>query len=114
MMSNMSTRALHPRACCLGEARVGQVSAGGQGRVSSEGQGQLAEAAHELRTPLAALRLELEEALTHWETADPHAALKGALRGAERLENAVLALLGLVQLAAPHRTPGDHPARAAG
>lgn len=57
-----------------------------------------ARAAHNLRTPLAALRLQLEEALTYRDNADPYAALEGALRSAERLEKAVTDLLPSARL----------------
>ncbi|NDU72149.1 hypothetical protein GWI34_05855 [Actinomadura sp. DSM 109109] len=55
------------------------------------------QASHEMRTPLAALRLELEEALTNRDVADPFAALKEALQSVDRLENTVIALLCSLQ-----------------
>lgn len=57
-----------------------------------------------MRTPLAALRLELEEALTHRDAADPYAAMREALRSTERLENTMIALLGLLQGGASNQT----------
>ncbi|MFF5262171.1 histidine kinase dimerization/phospho-acceptor domain-containing protein [Actinomadura viridis] len=90
---------LHPGACRRDEAPAREIGAGGRERVPTEEQlaeGQrrfIVQTAHELRTPLAALRLELEEALLHRDTADPYAALKKALHSAERLENTVIALL---------------------
>jgi signal transduction histidine kinase len=64
----------------------------------AEGRRQFAiQVSHELRTPLTALRLELEEALTHRDAADPYVALKQALHSTERLENTVIALLRLLQ-----------------
>lgn len=80
-----------------------EIVAGGPERVSGEKQPTepqrrfVSQAAHELRTPLAALRLELEEALTHSDAADPFAALQEALKSAERLETTVIALLRLLQ-----------------
>ncbi|MEU8304283.1 histidine kinase dimerization/phospho-acceptor domain-containing protein [Actinomadura sp. NPDC048955] len=61
------------------------------------------QASHEMRTPLAALRLELEEALTNRDVADPFAALKEALQSVERLENTVIALLWSLQRDASER-----------
>lgn len=55
------------------------------------------DAAHELRTPLAALRVHLEEALL-FPDADPHAALREALAGADRLEKVLTDLLLLTKL----------------
>lgn len=52
-----------------------------------------AHAAHELRTPLAALRLQLEEALLYGDDTDLETALAGALRSLERLEKAVVDVL---------------------
>ncbi|TMR05692.1 HAMP domain-containing histidine kinase [Actinomadura soli] len=66
------------------------------------------QAAHEMRTPLAALRLELEEALTHRDAADPFMALKEALHSAERLENTMVALLRLLQRDASSQACGEH------
>ncbi|WP_187438359.1 histidine kinase dimerization/phospho-acceptor domain-containing protein [Actinomadura decatromicini] len=66
------------------------------------------QAAHELRTPLAALRLELEEALIHRDTADPFAALTEMLRSVERLEHTVIALLWLLQRDASGQPRGQH------
>ncbi|WP_131737348.1 hypothetical protein [Actinomadura roseirufa] len=54
-------------------------------------------AGHELRTPLAALRLQLEEALRYPGEVDSHAALTGALTAAERLETAITGLLSRTQ-----------------
>jgi signal transduction histidine kinase len=109
---------LHPGGCRHGVAPACRMGAGGRERVPALGGpaedrrteghvagGRLAEgqcrfvvqASHELRTPLAALRLELEEALTHRDAADPYAALEQALHSTERLENTVIALLGLLQ-----------------
>lgn len=55
------------------------------------------DASHLLRTPLAALRVQLEEALLYPDDADPHAALAGALCGAERLQAVVDDLLLLAR-----------------
>ncbi|XVQ06895.1 sensor histidine kinase [Spirillospora sp. CA-255316] len=58
----------------------------------------IADAAHELRTPLAALRVLLEEASLYPEDVDPVAALRAALIGAERLEAIVADLCLLASL----------------
>lgn len=60
-----------------------------------------AEAAHDLRTPLAALRLQLEEALMYSDT-DPRSALTTALRCLDRLQQAITDLLPRAHLNAPH------------
>ncbi|RFS84309.1 hypothetical protein D0T12_19515 [Actinomadura spongiicola] len=54
--------------------------------------------AHELRTPVAALGLQLEEALAHAEGDETRSALHGALRAAERLGMLVNDLLFLEQV----------------
>jgi signal transduction histidine kinase len=89
---------LRPGACRRCQAPAGEIGAAGHARVRTgeqpaDEQRRFVQAAHELRTPLAALRLELEEALIHRDAADPYAALKQALHSAERLENTVIALL---------------------
>ncbi|WP_353070683.1 histidine kinase dimerization/phospho-acceptor domain-containing protein [Actinomadura opuntiae] len=90
---------LHPGVCPYGEVPDGRLTAG-QRRFAVQ-------ASHELRTPLTALRLELEEALTHRDAADPYAALTEALCSTERLENTVIALLGLLQRDASGQALGD-------
>lgn len=57
------------------------------------------DAAHELRTPLAALRLHVEEALL-FPDADPYCALRDALAGADRLERVLIDMLLLTRLEA--------------
>ncbi|GAA4382907.1 hypothetical protein GCM10023088_49050 [Actinomadura verrucosospora] len=75
------------------------------GEAPAERQRRFAvQASHEMRTPLAALRLELEEALTNRDVADPFAALKEALQSVDRLENTVIALLWSLQ-----RDASEHP-----
>jgi signal transduction histidine kinase len=80
------------------------VGAGGRGWLPAERRRRfVVQVSHEMRTPLAALRLELEEALTNRDVADPFAALKEALQSVERLENTVIALLWLLQRDASER-----------
>lgn len=67
-----------------------------------------ADASHHLRTPLAALRIQLEEALLYPDDVDPHAALSGALHAAEQLQQVVADLLQLAQLVTREATPHDH------
>lgn len=56
------------------------------------------DAAHELRTPLSALRLQIEEALRYPDEASPQDALRGTLRSTERLECVIIDLLLLARL----------------
>jgi signal transduction histidine kinase len=56
------------------------------------------DASHELRTPIAALRTELESALMSPQDCDLVASLTAALRGADRLETIVSDLLLLARL----------------
>lgn len=58
-----------------------------------------AQTAHELRTPLAALRLHLEEALRYPAEVDWHTALAEALTAADRLETVITGLLQLTDAA---------------
>ncbi|MEU1823051.1 HAMP domain-containing sensor histidine kinase [Streptomyces abikoensis] len=62
----------------------------------------VADASHELRSPVAALRYELETALAHPDTINPHEALRDALAATHRLHTLTDDLL---LLARP-----DHPA----
>ncbi|MEV3922761.1 histidine kinase dimerization/phospho-acceptor domain-containing protein [Actinomadura coerulea] len=88
----------HSDACRRGGIPELEVGASGRGRLPAEKRRRfVAQASHEMRTPLAALRLELEEALAHRDAADPFAALKQALQSVERLENTVFALLWLLR-----------------
>jgi signal transduction histidine kinase len=56
------------------------------------------DASHELRTPIAALRAELESALMYPEDSDLVAALTAALRNTDRLEAVITDLLLLARL----------------
>ncbi|MFF4607374.1 sensor histidine kinase [Streptomyces sp. NPDC001339] len=62
----------------------------------------VADASHELRSPVAALRYELETALAHPDTIDPHQTLHDALTATQRIQTLTEDLL---LLARP-----DHPA----
>ncbi|WP_169988050.1 cell wall metabolism sensor histidine kinase WalK [Microbispora sp. H10836] len=61
---------------------------------------------HELRTPIAGLRLQLEEALLHPDHVDPRDTIRGALSATGRLEAIVQDLLTITRLRggqpAPH------------
>ncbi len=48
---------------------------------------------HELRSPAAALRAQIEEALLYPDDVDPHEALRGALRSTERFQRIIDELL---------------------
>jgi signal transduction histidine kinase len=56
------------------------------------------DAAHELRTPLSALRLRIEEALLYPGETSPEEALRGTLASAARLESVITDLLLLARL----------------
>jgi signal transduction histidine kinase len=67
----------------------------------------VSDAAHELRTPLAALRILLDEALLYPDEVDPLAALGEALREANRLEAIVADLLFLAYLNTGANIPSE-------
>ena len=82
----------------VGDAFAGPHSNGGLPERSERSRQLASQAAHELRTPLAALRIHLEEALLYPGDADPYTALSGALRCVEQMEKVIGDLLLLVQL----------------
>ncbi|TDD71394.1 HAMP domain-containing protein [Jiangella aurantiaca] len=61
----------------------------------------VADAAHELRSPIAALRTELEVALAHPDAVDPHDTAREALVEVERMARLVDDLLVLAHLDSP-------------
>ncbi|MEU6432683.1 ATP-binding protein, partial [Microbispora sp. NPDC046973] len=61
---------------------------------------------HELRNPIAGLRLQLEEALLHPEQ-DPHDTIRGALTATGRLEAIVHDLLTIARLRGGHPAPRE-------
>lgn len=67
-----------------------------------------ANASHQLRTPLAGLRLQLELALDDPEQ-DPDAALRSSVEAADRLERTIDDLLLLARAGGPVTAPADVP-----
>ncbi|WP_307801166.1 sensor histidine kinase [Actinomadura violacea] len=65
------------------------------------------DAAHELRTPIAALRLNLEEIALHPDDPEVGPAARAAIRAADRLESIVADLLLLAQIGTAAETPED-------
>ncbi|MGI5329587.1 sensor histidine kinase [Actinomadura nitritigenes] len=65
------------------------------------------DAAHELRTPIAALRLNLEEIVLRPDDAEVGEAARGALRSTDRLEGIVADLLLLAQIGTGADIPED-------
>ncbi|NDL56317.1 sensor histidine kinase [Phytoactinopolyspora mesophila] len=63
----------------------------------------VADAAHELRSPIAALRTELEVGLAHPDAVDPYETAREALAEVERMERLVEDLLILARLDEPRR-----------
>ncbi|MFI7633703.1 sensor histidine kinase [Nonomuraea sp. NPDC049400] len=62
---------------------------------------------HELRNPIAGLRLQLEEALLHPGEVDPHETIRSALSAADRLDAIVSDLLVLARLRAGDPAPPE-------
>jgi signal transduction histidine kinase len=67
----------------------------------------VADAAHELRSPIAALRTELEVALAHPDAVDPHDTAREALVEVERMGRLVDDLLVLAHLDSPRPARRD-------
>ncbi|MER5650811.1 HAMP domain-containing sensor histidine kinase [Streptosporangium sp. NPDC002524] len=64
-------------------------------------------ASHELRTPIAGLRVQLEEALLYPDDVDPRDTIRGALTASGRLEAIVNDLLQLARLRAADPAPQE-------
>ncbi|MFF3437516.1 sensor histidine kinase [Streptosporangium sp. NPDC002721] len=64
-------------------------------------------ASHELRTPIAGLRVQLEEALLYPDDIDPRDTIRGALTASGRLEAIVNDLLQLARLRAADPAPQE-------
>ncbi|WP_166353949.1 sensor histidine kinase [Phytoactinopolyspora limicola] len=64
----------------------------------------VADAAHELRSPIATLRTELEVSLAHPEAVDPHETAQEALAEVDRMARLVEDLLVLARLDEPRRS----------
>jgi signal transduction histidine kinase len=62
---------------------------------------------HELRTPIAGLRTQLEEAVLYPDDVDPHATIQAALSTTDRLEAIVSDLLVLARLRTTDPTPPE-------
>ena len=62
---------------------------------------------HELRTPIAGLRTQLEEAVLYPDDVDPHETIRGALSTTDRLEAIVNDLLVLARLRAADPAPHE-------
>ena len=67
------------------------------------------DAAHELRTPLAALKVQLQVAQKTQDTVEKQAAIGKAMRGAERMTHLVGQLLSLARLEGDSATSGNEP-----
>ncbi|MFC4585152.1 sensor histidine kinase [Sphaerisporangium corydalis] len=65
------------------------------------------DASHEIRNPLAGLRVRLEEALMNPGDVDPYEAIRSALSTTDRLEAVVGDLLVLARLHAPEQMPAE-------
>ncbi|MFC6084596.1 sensor histidine kinase [Sphaerisporangium aureirubrum] len=65
------------------------------------------DASHELRTPIAGLRLRLEEALLHPADVDPRASIQAALATVDRMEAIVDDLLVLARLRSGDTASGE-------
>lgn len=62
---------------------------------------------HELRTPIAGLRVQLEEALLHPDHVDPRDTIQGALSATDRLEAIVQDLLTMARLRGGQPAPRE-------
>jgi signal transduction histidine kinase len=62
---------------------------------------------HELRNPIAGLRLQLEEALLHPDHVDPRDTIRGALSATDRLEAIVQDLLTMTRLRGGQPAPRE-------
>jgi signal transduction histidine kinase len=67
----------------------------------------VSDASHELRSPIAATRAQLEVALAHPIRSDPSAVLRGVLAETTRLEVLVADLLALARLEEKHALPHE-------
>lgn len=67
----------------------------------------VSDASHELRSPIAATRIQLEVALAHPDRAEPAAVLRGVLAETKRLEDLVADLLVLARLDERQTSPHE-------
>ncbi|WP_405151891.1 HAMP domain-containing histidine kinase [Sphaerisporangium sp. NBC_01403] len=62
-------------------------------------------ASHELRSPVAALRVQLEEALTYPDEVNPHETIRKTLRTAERFQALIDEVLAYTRVKKTHMSP---------